>query len=305
MPITFSCIIPASEKDASSQNLKDLIASIRAQDFPQDEIEILVIREGDSEQAKGIGIKRAKGTICAMFCCDNEITEPDLFSRVSRLLNMGFDGIYPEKYHYRRSDNSLNRYFALIGGNDPVCYYLGKNDRWPHVESLAIRSTYQPSYGCNGFFYKASAIKATDLAHYYPMDNASEVAGPIASIESSAIWHKTSDSLISFLKKRYRYAKDLYCDRQDRRWLMVDGKEDKWRLAGFILSTLTVIPCVWLSFRGYSQIKDRAWFWHWPVCFGFLITYSILALRNLRKHGNLWQKRSQPLSSRPLTVPTH
>src|SRR3990167_1612390 len=130
MSIVFSAIIPASTKDLESQKLKDLIVSIKAQDFPQDQIEILVITEGDSEQAKAIGIRRAKGEICAMFCADNMIMEKDLFQRVYCELSVNAedtDACFPWKYSYEKNDNSLNRYFSLIGGNDPICYYLGKN----------------------------------------------------------------------------------------------------------------------------------------------------------------------------------
>jgi len=289
--VIFSCIIPASAKDAESQNLKDLIASIKAQDFPQDQIEILVITEGDSEQAKGIGIRHAKGEICAMFCADNMIMEKDLFKRVNIILAVDevVDAVYPWQYALIKDDNSLNRYFSLIGGNDPICYYLGKNDRIPHAKGLGITSDYQPSYGCNGFFYRASAIKATNLDNYYPMDNATEIKGEFFTLVSSAIWHRTSDNLISFLKKRYRYARDLYSDRQDRRWKMLSTKEDYWRLGGFIISTISCVPCLLVSIRGFLKVRDWAWFWHWPVCVGFLITYTLLAFRNLFKHGRLFQ----------------
>lgn len=290
----FSCVIPASSKDAESQNLKDLIASIKAQDFPQDQIEILVITEGDSESAKAIGIRRAKGEICAMFCADNLITDKNLFSRVYQaLIGDSYSAAYTERYHYWNEDNSLNRYFSLIGGNDPICYYLGKNDRKPHVKSLERTSNYEPSYGCNGFFYRSELIKATDLDHYYPMDNAIQVPGEFLALDSDAIWHRTSDNLISFLKKRYKYARDLYSDRKDRRWKMVDTSSDKFRLLVFIFSTILVIPALAVSIRGFLKIKDPAWAWHWPVCAGFLITYSILAFRNLFKYGNFFQVRCQ------------
>lgn len=286
----FSAIIPCSKKDLESQKLKDLIASIKSQDFPQDQIEILTITEGDSEQAKAIGIRQAKGEICAMFCADNMITSPILFQKV--LYQMGrVSAIYSRRYAYVKDDNSLNKYFSLIGGNDPICYYLGKNDRDPHEDSLRIRSNYQPSYGCNGFFYKSELIKATNLDNYYPMDNAMEVPGEFVSLDCDWIWHRTSDNLIDFLKKRYTYAKDLYCDRSNRRWKMVDTKEDIFRLGLFILAVLTVAQPLYVSFKGYSKIRDWAWFWHWPVCFGFLITYTSLSIRNIIKHGNPFQIR--------------
>lgn len=290
--IIFSCVIPASAKDAESQNLKDLIASIKAQDFPQDKIEILVITEGDSESAKGIGIKRAKGEIIGMFCSDNYITDIKLFYWAHKGLSehIEWSAVYPNRYKYVKQDNSLNRYFSLIGGNDPVCWYIGKNDREPHASCLRRTSNYQPSYGCNGFFYRATDIKSTNLDNYYPMDNALEVPGKIAQMLSESIWHRTSDNLITFLKKRYKYARDLYSDRTDRRWKIVDTTADCWRLAFFIFCTITVVPCLFTSLRGFKRVHDIAWFWHYPVCLGFLITYSILAFRNLFKYGRFFQR---------------
>ena len=289
--VIFSCIIPASPKDFESEKLKDLISSIKSQNFPQDEIEILVITEGDSESAKAIGIKQSKGMICAMFCADNFIADTMLFASVYEILcrNDELSAVYPCKYFYDKHDNSLNRYFSLIGGNDPVCYFLGKNDRWPHVEELRIKSNYQPSYGCNGFFYRSEDIKATDLDNYYPMDNAMEVKGKIATLGTDSIWHRTSDNLISFLTKRYKYARDLYCDRRNRRWRIIDTREDYWRLLFFIGTTLTLAYPLYVSCRGFAKIRDWAWFWHPVVCFGFLVTYSLLTIRNLCKHRSLFQ----------------
>lgn len=311
--IVFSCVIPCSQQDLKSQKLKDLIASIKAQNFPQDQIEVLVITEGDSESAKAIGIRRAKGEICAMFCADNYIVEPNLFRSVYTLMTK-FDpaGIYTKWYAHHPKDSSLNRYFSLIGNNDPISFYLNKNDRKPHYigEDEVVFDWVQfpksiPSLGDNGFFYPTRKIFNTDLDNYYPMDNAEDlrIKNQYQYIRLPAwIWHRTSDNLISFLKKRYKYARDLYSDRTNRRWKMVDTKEDKFRLAWFVISTLTVIPALAISVRGFLKVRDWAWAWHWPVCFGFLITYTILTLRNFIKYGDLFQKR--PSSSQQSVAQT-
>lgn len=280
--ITISCIIPCSAKDFESEKLQDLISSIRNQEFPQDQIEILTVTEGDSESAKAIGIRRAKGEICAMFCADNMITDTNLFNDVQAHFDQFefVNGLYPEQYTYTPTDNSLNRYFSLIGGNDPVCYYLGKNDRVPHVLTLERTSSYPKSYGCNGTFYRTAEIRKTDLDNYYPMDNAMEV-GTVYPIPGDSIWHRTSDSFLTFLKKRYRYAKELYCDRGNRRWRMLDTREDYWKLLFFIVATLTIAEPISVSIRGFKHIRDWAWFWHPIVCWGFLITYGVLTLRTL------------------------
>lgn len=307
----FSCIIPASKKDAESQNLKDLIASIKAQDFPQDQIEILVITEGDSESAKAIGIRQAKGEICAMFCADNMLMDKRIFREVKKCFDVPYPiGVYAKFYWYKKEDNSLNRYFSLMGNNDPIAYYLRKCDRKPAWEEnedegatwMCFRKKV-PSLGDNGFFFRTEYLKKADIKHYYPMDVAEDLrkqgfAG-YTRCNGAHIWHRTSDNLISFLKKRYRYARDLYCDRDDRRWKMLDTREDYIRLALFALGTITIIQPLALSIRGFCKIRDVAWFWHWPVCVGFLVTYTILAIRNLFKYGALFQKPAllSPLSA--------
>lgn len=280
--------------------LKDLIASIRAQDFDQSEIEILVITEGDSEEAKAIGIRQATGEICAMFCADNYISSTSYFTYVKSKMTEGIVGVYDKCYAYVPKDNSLNRYFSLMGNNDPICFYLGKSDRrpWYEIDKTVITEDLYfkekvPSLGDNGFFFFRKYLLAVDLDHYYPMDIAEDLRKidkfVYRRMNGQYIWHRTSDNLISFLIKRYKYAKSLYCDRTDRRWKILDTREDYIRLGWFILSTCTVLPALIVSFRGYRQIRDYAWFWHFPVCLGFTITYTILALRNWIKYGRLFQ----------------
>jgi len=299
----FSCIVPCLDKN--DPLLKDLIKSIRAQDFDQDQIEIIVVTEGDSEQAKAIGIKRAKGDICLMLCADNVLSCTYLFSYVSRLFrdNSTLTGVYSRYYKHVSSDNSLNRYFSLLGANDPIAFYLGKADRKPYfdvhkVDEISTQMIFLdkvPSLGCNGFFFRRKDLLKADLDHYYPMDVAEDLRRKeyctYIRLNIAYIHHKTTDgNLLTFLKKRYKYAKDLYCDRGDRRWRMVDTNKDMWRLSGFIMATLTLFPCLYTSIKGYSKgHKDIAWFWHWPVCVGFLITYGILACRNLFLHRSLFQ----------------
>ena len=302
MSIVFSCVIPASKKDAESQMLKDLIASIRAQDFPQDQIEILVITEGDSESAKAIGIRRAKGEICAMFCADNYLIDKTAFSQVYKASAFNVSGIYSKHYAVNKNDNSLNRYFSLMGNNDPIAFYLNKSDRRPYYEMNSEERfvcmdffNRVPSLGDNGFFFSKKILDKANIDNYYPMDAAEDLRKQgwcfYIRLNMPYIWHRTSDNLISFLIKRYKYARDLYCERTDRRWRMIDTNEDKLKLIWFIISTITIFPCLLVSIRGFTKIKDFAWFYHFPVCLGFLITYTLLAIRNLFKHGVLFQKR--------------
>jgi len=288
----FSCCIPA--KDEYDPKLVELIASIRGQTFPQNEIQIIIETTGDSESAKSTAIKKATGDILCMLCADNLFVYNDTFAIVDEIFKSfkGAVGVYSRHYHYNEHDNSLNRYFSLMGVNDPVPYYLGKADRLPWYKSdkdIAIEflqfKDKIPSLGDNGFFIKRDAFLKSDLEHYYPMDNCQDIFNKgfcnYIRLNNDYLWHRTSDNLISFLIKRYKYARDLYCDRKDRRWKMLDTNQDLWRLLRFVFSSTAMFPHFVTSIKGFKNVNDFAWFWHPIVCLGFTVTYGILTCRNL------------------------
>ena len=291
-----SCIIPCLSLD--DPKLHDLISSIKAQDFPQDEIEIITVTEGDSEEAKAIGIRKAQGEICAMFCADNMLVDKDTFQCMKELFDKYpmLTGAYSKHYAYFASDNSLNRYFYLIGANDPIAYHLGRADRLPcsrhdanEIETHFAFVTDPPSLGDNGFFFKREHLIQANLDHYYPMDICEDLRrigfNLYARLNFPYLWHRTTNgNLFTYLKRRYRYARDLYSDRSDRRWNILGKKDACWKLSGFIAATCTVIPQVLVSVREAIRTRDGAWLWHWPVSVGFLATYFCLTVRNCLKH---------------------
>jgi len=289
--IRFSCIIPA--RDPREKKLLELIESIRLQDFPQDEIEIIVSTQGDSEEAKAHGIRQATGDICVMLCADNYFVDPTVFSRVNGILYQGVPhAVYSKHYVCLKKDYSLNRYFSLLGANDPIPWFLWKADRksfleWDKNDIMNFRFYSGESYGCNGWFARREILLQADLDHYYPMDVWADLNDLFQVIlcrdNSPYMWHRTTDNnLIKFLIRRYRYARDLYCDRKDRRWKVVSNWRDISMLAWFILYSLTGLS-VLTSIRGFCVLKDWAWFWHPAVCLGTTFMYGILVCRNILK----------------------
>ena len=221
---------------------------------------------------------------------DNELTTPIFLSTMYHF-SLESGSAYPERYSYFENDNALNRYFALIGGNDPLSYYIGKNDKASYLE-VVLRNK-NLTHGDNGFFIRKELIEATNLNNYFHIDNAYE-ADVIPRPISLDIWHKTGGNIFSFFKKRYRYGLE-HAFNKNRRWHLVDFSkpQDIWRLIWFISCTLMIIEPLILSFRGYLKIKDKAWFLHLPVCFLTLVTYFVLVLHiGLR---NLTQSLSAPM----------
>mgnify|MGYP001592310291 CR=1 FL=1 len=134
---TLSLVIPVGPGDDAS--LQALLTSLQTQEYPQEQVEVLLIRQGNSEEAKAIGIQKAQGEIIGMLCTDNVLTTPDFLTQmVNAARQPGVVGAYTSHYAYVKKDTALNRYFALLGANDPLCWWLGKADRRSYLEERRL-----------------------------------------------------------------------------------------------------------------------------------------------------------------------
>lgn len=286
-----SLVIPAHPSD--SARLRELLESIDAQDYPKEKVEQLIIYEGNSEEAKAIGIQKATGQVIGMLCTDNVLIGPS-FLRVMALAAMdpGIIGCYTSHYHYAKEDKPLSRYFSLLGANDPVCWWLGKADRssylsvgqlWPETRRFDRDI---PSLGDNGFFLKAEAAQlATSSPETFGscmcMCRRLQLLGLhtyriIPSHEDFGVWHKTGESWRVYLAKRWRYVRELYWGKlSSRDWRMVSGPADYFRVILFGLASLCILPHLWVAARGYRRVPDSAWLIHIPLCFALTLMYAL------------------------------
>lgn len=278
-----SCIITA--KNRNDPKLKDLQYSLSLQTFRN--FETLIITEGNSETAKAIGLKRAKGSIICILASDNYLNDLQFFDKCIKPFkeNKEIIGSYPLKYWYCKDDNILNRYFALFGVNDPIPLYLNKNDREPYYKHFGEIKywkrtlKYVPTLGDNGFFIRKDILMQADIDHYFHIDvcqDLFDLGYKTYAIVNTSIWHRTGGNIIKFFMKRLKYA-DKFS--QNRRWHMVE-KKDLPRLCWFIFSTLTLIYPLYLSVKGYKVIKDKAWFLHLPVCLITIFIYGLWTIKN-------------------------
>lgn len=269
-----SLVIPC--KDRSDPKLKTLLRSIETQGFPKEDLEVLVITDGTSESAKAIGIKQAQGEIICFLASDNVI-ETSYFLEEGYRFALKYGAMYHGYYHHDTKDDILNRYFALIGGNDPLAYYLNKNDHAPVNEPCVI-DAHGKTIGDNGFFVRRSLIASTDLDHYYHIDNANEACATkhIEVLPYYGLKHDTGGNLFKFLAKRYKYGAQ-HAFSKDRRWHLVT-KEDITRLIWFVLCSITLVEPLLTSIRGYLSVRDKAWFIHPIVCLGIVFVYGWLLL---------------------------
>ena len=280
-----SLIIPCAKQD--EPQLQALLASIDRQVFPKEELEILIMRQGNSEEAKAYGIQQAQGEILGLLCADNELLQTNFLSDlVTAAEDAHVVGAYPARYAWVPQDTSLNRYFALLGANDPLCWWLGKADRRSYLsESQEGQYTVSfptaiPSIGDNGFFVKAQAIKpfVTDPSRHFCIDVCEDMRRTglaTYAVTDHTIWHKTGLSFWTWLKKRWRYTNELYWrDYAKRRWRMVSGPKDWWGCLTFALASALLVPHLWVGILGYRRVKDPAWFLHPLVCFCLTCLYT-------------------------------
>jgi len=154
-----SFIIPTLN---SERTLEKCLASIEAQDYPRDRIELVISDAGSTdrtlsiiekfrklsaisyqlsanplktgEAGKAVAIDASKGEILAFVDSDNMLQGKDWLKKmVSPFEDKGIFASEVLYWHYDREDSVVDRYCALTGINDPICLFLGNYDRWSYL----------------------------------------------------------------------------------------------------------------------------------------------------------------------------
>lgn len=208
-----SFIIPTLN---SGTVLDHCLKSISSQNFDQNQIEILIVDGGSTdntvsishkynciiinnplktaESAKSLGIKSAHGQYVALVDSDNILpTHNWLKKMLLPFKNKNIIGTEPWEYTYRQSGGFIERYSALSGVNDPYALISNIYDRQNKIRKswngLSIKVKNYPSYqtfsinqplpsiGANGTIYRRSDIlKYFDSPYLIDIDLLSIIA---------------------------------------------------------------------------------------------------------------------------------
>lgn len=248
------------------------------------------------EAGKAAGIKRASGEVVALIDSDNILPGEDWLARmVAPFRDPAIAGSEPIRYEYRRSDPPLTRYCALMGMNDPICYFFKNYDRenaltgsWTgldietadrgdflevHLEPDAI-----PTMGANGFMVRSSLLRELEIDDY--LFDIDVVYGLVSGGNKTfakvklGIVHLYGRDLRTFARKQLRRVRDYryYGSIGLRRYPW--SRQKKEGLARFILYCVTVLPLLAQSARGFARMRDSAWALHAPACITTLAVYT-------------------------------
>jgi len=128
------------------------LESINKQDYPRNKIEIIIADGGSTdktlaiarkykariysnplktgEAGKAVALKKAKGELIALIDSDNLLPDKNWLKKmVEPFADSEIIGSEPWKFTWRSQDGFIDRYCALMGMNDPLCYFLGNYDR--------------------------------------------------------------------------------------------------------------------------------------------------------------------------------
>jgi len=305
--------------------LTQCLDALRKQNYPPSLVQILVIDGGSidntvniadqydvkiiynplktGEAAKALGVLNSTSDIIAFIDSDNIAPDPSWITRMMEpFQDETIVATEPLRYTYRPNDGYLTRYCALMGMNDPLCYYLGNYDRWNSLDQQWTRislphivyKTYTvinlsrlrkiPTIGANGTLIRAiHARRAMEDSQYYfdtdiiyKLCQHSDIS--IAKVDIDIV-HIYARSLKDIWRKQNRRINDYY------HYQYVRTCSYPWRdfairnYVNFILQTILVIPLLNVVLRGLIRIPDVAWFAHVPVCILTLIAYSYAFLK--------------------------
>lgn len=313
----------------SEDSLKKCLDSLFSQDYPTDKLELIVADGGSSDNTleilsnykhkfiqiprdkqeaeynKGVAVSHAKNELLLMIDHDNVIPHPGWLKKMVEpfMENREITGVEVLRFKYNPRDNILDRYFSLLGGVDPVPYYLGKDARLSYAfdkynllgKSQDMGNYYLvkfegdkiPTLGANGAMLRRSLLKhaKADPENFFHIDINYDLIkkgfNTYAFVKDDIIHYKKTRFLdfIKFLIRRKRIMEKQYFESlKRRRYAVFMGSVDRNGLIKYIIYSLTFIKPLIDAFRGFLKVRDVAWFLHPFVCFSFLLVYGSAVL---------------------------
>ena len=314
---TISILIPTLN---AVSVLESCLKSIANQDYPKEKIEIIISDGGSTdgtleiakkykakiypnplktgEAGKAVAFKKARNELVALIDSDNRLPdEAWLKKMVVPFADSEIIGSEPWEFTYRLKDGFIDRYCALMGMNDPLCYFLGNYDRlnilsgrWTGLPvkqedkggwlKVTLKPGAIPTIGANGTVLRREILTKRNLVgdYLFDIDILAQLANqkPVkfVKVKTGIIHFYCGSDIKKFIRKQKRRVKDyLYYQKIGVRkypW----QKQNKLGLLKFVFSCITIMPLIWQAIKGYLKKPDPAWFFHPLACWITLGVYG-------------------------------
>jgi len=242
------------------------------------------------EAGKAVALKHAKGELVVLIDSDNVLPAEDWLKKmVEPFSDPEIIGSEPWEFTYPQNDGFIDRYCALMGMNDPLCYFLGNYDRlnalsgkWTGLPArqedkgewikVTLKPPAIPTIGANGTILRKEVLLKSGLLSDYLFDIdiitqiASQKPVKFAKVKTGIIHLYCGSDISKFIRKQKRRIKDyLYYQKIGARKYPWE-QQNKLGLLKFVLSCITLLPLVYQSAKGYLKKPDSTWLFHPLAC---------------------------------------
>jgi len=303
---------------------KRSLDSIKNQDFPRNLVEHIVIDGGskngtlalaesygckiierpdlicDTQQRISLGAKASKNDIILFLETDNIAVGRDWLQKATFpfIETKEIFCTYSMYNAFFADMPLLTKYFALIGVNDALLYYLGKTEKIPLDENIynkgqvikeyptyyLVKILYKelPPMGDNGFFIRKKILEKVNkdpkkFIHVDIFANLVKEGYNSFGVIKNSIVHYAGSNILEQYRKRIAIKRNFYDDKRSKRTYLTfnpHSKRDMVNLIKFIFFSLTFILPFLRSVKGYLKVRELAWFLHPIVCFIALFMYT-------------------------------
>ena len=326
---SISVVIPTLN---AASVLEQCLAAIAVQDYPKELVGVIIADGGSTdatlkiaakygakiyenplktgEAGKAVGVKKATGDLVALIDSDNFLPDSSWFKRmVDPFSDPEIVGAEPWEYTWRREDGFIDRYCALMGMNDPLCYFIGNYDRmnllsgkWTEVNleqkdrgdwlKVTLAGSRLQTIGANGTVLRRNFLEDVGVGDYlFDIDLLARAVAErgelkFAKVKVGIVHAFCGSDIAKFARKQRRRIRDMLF-RRSVSDIFVAGKQggrsyqwDSGSPAGFtfaiikfILACITIVPLFYQSVKGYFRKPDWAWLAHPLLCWVTLISY--------------------------------
>ncbi len=304
----------------------ECLNSIAKQDYPKNLFEILVIDGGSTdstlkiarkynkydvkiisnkfkieEKGRPIGIRKSKGEIICFIDQDNILPNKKWLKNMIEPFKekniFAADTLY---YFYKKNDDIITKYNALIGGDDPIAAYLGINDRLCYFNNkwtgqpckkinrgnyikVLLNKDKIPAMGSNGFLIRKNILLKNEIDPFNHPEIISMLAkkgyNKYAKVKEG-LYHKQDGSFKTFYRKKLRRIKRRYSD--EKLWKQDYGLEKKKILFTSLYCASFILP-LYDSIIGFLRKPSLAWLFHPIATTSLIFIYGYYDIKNKLK----------------------
>jgi len=266
------------------------------------------------EAGKSAAIAASTGDILALVDSDNIFDDRRYFMKAAKVFeDPAVHSAEPIGWTFDPGDTLVNRYCALLGMNDPVSLFLGNYNRYSHLSrsftGMPVRVVREdgeaiivdvderrvPTFGANGFLVRRSALEGLDWTPYYfdidVFQQAVRAGRGRIGVLKTETRHLYCDSVAAFRRKQARRIRDYFFHAGGKRRTYEYSSVPARRYLWFVLATVTVLPLLAQSLRGWLHKRDGAWWFHPAACWITLWEYGMGTAASLFGRAKEYDRR--------------